>query len=376
MNASLVHDGGDTVYVPLAMGQWRQEDQMQGTLQEQLMEVAGRCCYDSMGTGRPSREYHDNLLNVQKHYSVAEHVHFTVESMLSPIVWMGIPDCVVTLVDGGLSRVTANLRHVLEWPNCVTMLVQDNQPIIEHVEGLIKEWELLLRWVGHTLAPSAIPKPAVAVKHFTLGRPMRDAEAFVSLWLEDSRVWSHEMVRHRGNMSQRSGRFVDETDRVDCVHPLMRDYLDELGYFELAGIDDPLPPVKVLDKTTKVVHREAVFKGGKLDEAGATDRGKFLDRIAQHQTNANLLYGDSVDRLQDWQMKRGIDKTTARKQARSAARYYLGNGLSTEMVFTASIRHWRHIFKMRRSPAADAAIRELMDLAHDLVKGSRYGHLL
>lgn len=52
------------------------EDQLVGTPQEQLIEAAGRTCYDSMGKGRPSGEYHAHLLDAE-HGSVLEHVSFT-----------------------------------------------------------------------------------------------------------------------------------------------------------------------------------------------------------------------------------------------------------------------------------------------------------
>lgn len=52
------------------------EDQLVGTPQEQLIEAAGRTCYDSMGKGRPSGEYHAHLLDAE-HGSVLEHVTFT-----------------------------------------------------------------------------------------------------------------------------------------------------------------------------------------------------------------------------------------------------------------------------------------------------------
>ena len=42
------------------------------------------------------------------------------------------------------------------------------------------------------------------------------------------------------------------------------------------------------------------------------------------------------------------------------ARYFLPNGLKTEVVMTCNVREWRHVFAMRTSPKAHPQIRELM----------------
>lgn len=51
------------------------------------------------------------------------------------------------------------------------------------------------------------------------------------------------------------------------------------------------------------------------------------------------------------------------------ARSVLPTCLKTEIVITANLREWRHIFKMRISPAAHPQIKELMQCAHlELIK--------
>lgn len=42
------------------------------------------------------------------------------------------------------------------------------------------------------------------------------------------------------------------------------------------------------------------------------------------------------------------------------ARYFLPNGLKTEIVITCNVREWRHIFSLRTSSKAHPQIRELM----------------
>src|SRR5690606_24684162 len=58
-------------------------------------------------------------------------------------------------------------------------------------------------------------------------------------------------------------------------------------------------------------------------------------------------------------ISRGVDKATARKQARGAARGYLGNALQTEMIFSASVAQWDRMIEQRANVAADAEIREV-----------------
>lgn len=49
------------------------------------------------------------------------------------------------------------------------------------------------------------------------------------------------------------------------------------------------------------------------------------------------------------------------------ARSVLPNCLKTEIVTTANLREWRHIFKLRRSMAAHPQIKEVMNIAFDLL---------
>jgi thymidylate synthase ThyX len=80
-----------------------------------------------------------------------------------------------------------------------------------------------------------------------------------------------------------------------------------------------------------------------------------------------------VDKLQDYLTTKGADKHTARKQARGAARGYLGNALSTEIIFSASVAQWRRILAQRCHPAADAEIRVLAARILPVLQASRYG---
>lgn len=352
MNASLVYDGShpssEMPTVPPLLypkgGAPIPPHQMQGkTAAERVIEIAGRGCYDSFGSGRPTKEYLRNLILEQKHGSVLEHVHFTllVDRELPVGLFLGVPDCSFHEVVGGALRCTFNLRHAFEFPNNLTCR-SDFDP---HWGAYKQRWANVFRAVLGCLLPS-VYEPLDEDEPWHFSAPQTDTEAHVTLFLEDSLVWSHEMVRHRFNMSQRSGRFVDQTDRDVCTHPLTRDYLDESGNFSF---------------------EDEEFK----------QRRALGQAIGSLIAQSRLVYDMAVNQLQPYAAdKLNLDKTPARKQARSAARYYLPNGLSTEMTFTASIRSWRGIFAQRVNPKADLAIYELMGAAKSLVSNSRYGHLL
>jgi thymidylate synthase (FAD) len=49
-----------------------------------------------------------------------------------------------------------------------------------------------------------------------------------------------------------------------------------------------------------------------------------------------------------------------KKRTPQQARYFLPNGLKTEIVMTANLREWRHVLKLRTSKAAHPDMRALM----------------
>jgi len=341
MTAKLVYDGGDDLYIPEEMGV-PTPTQMQGTVLERLIELSGRICYDSLSapTARGSVEYHKHLLDV-KHYSVHEHAHFTLEldinsqrNLSTELILAGLLSLFVNMPDVFVRVrypsmfVTLNLRHILEFSSYPNALVSDDGSF--NVE-LRQEWEISIG----SLLKLRLPLILEDRNNPQLGRlvkivpPAVPQESFVSMFLRFSRVASHEMVRHRGNMSQRSGRYVDESQSEFFDHPL---YLQWTGN----------------QRQTGDVCKNALAE------------------------NAKAVYDGAVRSLQDFAVSKGIDKATARKQARSAARFYLPHGLATEMIFTASVTHWRHIFKMRINAAADAEIRITMAQALGEMKKSRY----
>lgn len=144
-----------------------------------------------------------------------------------------------------------------------------------------------------------------------------------------SRGLTHELVRHRVGIaiSQRSTRYCDESESDWAWHPLLEAAL-----------------------------REAQTCG----DGGIEDWGDDLrHKVDNEKACCQATYGDIVLFVEGYLAARGVDKLTARKQARGAARGALGNALATELVWTANLRALRHFLEQRCSEFADAEIRLL-----------------
>lgn len=322
--ARLVYDGSGPPVASPEMGVPR-ADQLQGTPLEQLCELAGRVCYDSLGSGKNSADYHRHVQEVH-HLSILEHANFTVSF---PWTEEFVPFCLLNRpglwVERSMVslRLTANLRTVLEWD--------------DWINGSIDRWHqafgAILRDAAHDLAPQIVTKPdddlvVGATKLLThdtrmalVTSPRSGEEAWITLYLRGSRGMSHEQVRHgdRTAISQRSTRYCDESESPWVEHPLVSKRKAESDV-------DPS------------------FYDDMADDVVATCREAYYQV-------ASLLHV--------WLETKGVDKLSARKQARGAARGYLGNALETELIFSASVAQWRRMVYLRCSNAADAEIRVL-----------------
>lgn len=326
-SASLVYDG--QFHLPPECGVPR-DDQLQGTDRERLCELAGRECYDSLGRGRDSVAYHQHILQV-RHLSVYEHANLTVGVRLPrptdllpvlinrPGVW------VTQLDDPNVLRVTLNLRSAAEWLSWSGSLPGN--------EGANDFAYTTIVGIAHSLAPQVIPDYAprgsyqIEDSHAALIDPVTDDEKWVSMRLTGSRGLTHEQVRHGDftAISQRSTRYVDESEGPWILHPLV------------------------------------------LAAAGSDIRS--VDEFVAMSRSAYTFW---VDRIEGRLKEQGVDATTARKQARGAARGFLGNALGSSMIFSASVAQWRRMLFMRASAAADAEIRCLYAPVLRVLKESAY----
>lgn len=242
-------------------------DQDQGTPYERLVERACRICYDSFGRGRSSEALHEHLKEV-KHGSVWEHAVLRVEKA---------------------ARIAKRLHGWKGWDFRDGMLYV-NLRLIREYDG---DWDVkhFLKSRGRDAAPQIVD--------WRSENNDWDWGGYISLRLEGSRGWSHEQVRHRYAMSQRSTRYVDE-GRL-CEHPLL----------------------------------------------------KGNEKVRDHWNQSLGLYKELIGELEQ--------KGYTRKEARGAARQVLPHGLWTEMIFTAPMHGWRDMVRQRKSEAADAEIRGIFE---------------
>jgi thymidylate synthase ThyX len=342
--ARLVWDGGENLSLPPEMG-LPADGQLSGSVGERLCELAGRVCYDSLGKGRSSADYHKHIHEV-KHYSVYEHAVMTallkpvfaenggVRHWVDPSVFLNRPGVWVDEAQQGF-RITFNPRVILDWNN----FGRESAP-----ERMALARLAAMAWPQ--ICPLAKEPTGDVLDHLRRGTeivpPAYDEECWITMFMGGSRGFSHELVRHGDftAISQRSTRYVDEGESPWVDHPLVQEFL---------ASKDPLP-----------------------DDPDNRIRGALASIIGDLKHGAREVYSKTAEQLQKWLSARGVDKLTARKQARGAARGYLGNALYTELVFSASVAQWKRMLRMRACAAADAEIREVFVQALYELKRSRY----
>lgn len=321
-DAILMYDGGDTVHVPYGMAhRERDEKQLVGTDLEVFAELAGRVCYDSLGKGKPSNEYHAHIAEI-KHFNIYEGCvrTFLVETdePLFATSCLNRPGVTVLPTSNGI-RVTMNVRAALEWERNTTWDGPHNK---------VLGWKLRELW--HNMMPQVVSRfDTSTLKRYdvkvSVVQPVSDEEKWVSLWLLMNRGGSHEQVRHRYqcHVSQRSTRYCDENDGHRIKHPFTREYEEDTGRM-LGAVD---------------------CEGQEFSVAGATSQA----------------YQEASVELTAWMKEKhpeikGVSRT---KQVRGVCREYLEHQLSTQMVFGASLAAWKWMIHERGSVYADGHIREL-----------------
>jgi thymidylate synthase ThyX len=333
MKAQLIYDG-TTLHFPSSQRP-PASNQDKGTTLERLAEIACRICYDSYGVdedgkrkGRSSSDLHKHILEVQNH-SIFEHCTFTI-ALPSFSYFDVMHTCLnrkgiwIEMAEEGI-ELTVNFRAVLEWDRYST--TNNYCPEGEDIHKMLLGF-------AHQLAPQVFPEEFAIDEGILKTSELNENQAWVTLWLSGSRGWSHEQVRHRFAMSQRSTRYVDESESDYVMHPLISEYLISASFY---------------------------------------DRRAIREQIARSIAADRATYEMIVGALEGWLLERGVDKATARKQARGAGRGYLGNGLSTEMIYSAPISGWKWIFSQRLAPLADKEMQIVMVEALDCLRQSQYG---
>lgn len=313
---------------------------------DNLIELAGRVCYDSAASTtktRGSEDYHKHI-NEVNHGSVQEHMNIVFDIETNPnsrllqwshpafvmsdvaLMFINRPGVYLKPLSNNNLRLVMNVRAIKEW----WQRSLDNE--FHSCEYYI--------WFGQALyeAAKTVCPLALGDKFDTISLPegIQDWEnpylikvvkpdqndknqIWASFYINGvSRGLTHELVRHKWQtaVSQRSTRYVDESESDWAWHPLIEKYKTKFIRSE-----DDYNHLRFMD----------YCQGGYLE----------LCNSIEHEL-----------------LKEGIDKFTARKQARGAARGILGNALSTEVLFSASIAQWERIILQRCNNAADAEIRQ------------------
>lgn len=340
LKARLIYDGTGEPAVPPELGK-PAPGQLEGTPRERVAEIAGRTCYDSLGKGRSSADYHRHLHAV-RHYSVHAHTPLTVRLYrfnkgIEPLALAlsnrpGVSFRTIKDDEYGV-RVTFNYAAVCQWEQWTADWIRQT----EELEAISESVGRCLTAIAYHFAPMLVAsEPAdkvgkdVAIEVGSVGAfpvdPRYAEEKWVSLFLAMGRTGSHEQVRHHYEcgISQRSTRYVDETESPIVPHPLL-----------LAWLRDP--------------------------EGDQAKRKDIADCWGSAMKSSRFVYAATVSELEKYAKKLmpGLDNTSARKQARGAARGILPMGLYTEMVFSASVRQWRFMLSQRGADPADAEIRQL-----------------
>jgi len=144
------------------------------------------------------------------------------------------------------------------------------------------------------------------------------------------RGMTHELVRQRiASYSQESTRFCDYCD-------------DKFGN-----------EITVIDQKEHIVDSLACGEGYELDDVVACAR------------EACVKCGTTLHAVADWTMAMVSAEDSYRKMREAGApaelaRGVLPNDLKTEIVMTANLREWRHVFQLRTAEKAHFNIRGLM----------------
>ena len=192
---------------------------------------------------------------------------------------------------------------------------------------------------------SAIVEVSARLCYMSFGRGRRHIEDFIENLLSKgdgsvfehvnygfvvtgvSRSLTHELVRHRAGFaySQRSQRFVDESDSPFVVPPAISEYGSEKSEAILKQALE-----KASDSYEKLVEDLEASIPGQLE---------FLDEGVQESMFQT-----------PWERRKAI---------RQAARAVLPNATETKIFVTANVRAWRHFIEMRAASYADREIRQL-----------------
>ena len=211
-------------------------------------------------------------------------------------------------------------RPTVDWSQIIDLLADEGLPPVSDSIRSIDD-------------PDAIIETAARVCYMSYGRGRKDIADFIHNLLSKgdgsvfehvnygvmitgvSRSLTHELVRHRAGFaySQRSQRFVDESNAAFVIPPAIQD-------------------------------------------ASAATQYAFVLATEQAQHEYNGLVQELTKDADNIDFETATDR---RKAIRQAARSVLPNATETKIMVTANVRAWRHFLQQRGAATADLEIRRL-----------------
>lgn len=318
-----------------------------GSRHENLMEVAGRVCYDSFGDtgGRPSKEYLEHIVE-SKHTSVLGHsiVRIIVKDYDLLSNWCAVfsssPGWYLSIAadDSKRAILTANIRFLEREIDSTRSMAQSIPRNIITTDTFVTLYK-----IGREQAPHILTQEFddYQILHGNIYETVTydrkfSKEHFPILnynWyafeVECSRSTSHELIRHsfESAISQRSTRYVNE--------------VDDNGYFTFLH-----HPFEEIDSS----HIEFV---------------KFIGK------KYNSVKNSVLEKLKT----KPISDFAKIKQARAAASRYIPHGLRTKLVYSVSERQLKEVIKQRNIQyVADEEIKivaeQMLDIYDQNLKGN------
>ncbi|MGH6689758.1 MAG: FAD-dependent thymidylate synthase, partial [Gammaproteobacteria bacterium] len=175
-------------------------------------------------------------------------------------------------------------------------------------------------------------------QHYSVLEHVHVTYAFLNV----SRVFTHELVRHRlSNFSQESLRYVR---------------LDELGAYW---------PEAFGEEVFRKVLRQVTVEGELTED-------QMAENVASMVRSSRLIFEDFFRHAEDAQTKFanlfGLDHLTdfnIKKRLTSAMRRCAPIGLTTAIIMTTNLRNWRHVIELRTGEHAEEEIRKVIGMVAD-----------
>lgn len=296
------------------------------------IELAGRNCYKS------EHRIHDDsaekfVANIigEQHLSVVEHSNFVLRTMTTPTFpesvkkyFVGEIDSkyISVIVEGGHVYIGGNFRAFMECFN-----IPDIKELLnnwyEYLDNLVMEYPLM-----RVIDNDDIPM---------------DLKRISARFITDRAVLA-EFTRHRPDIvfSVESQRYCAYRDDVTLVIP--HHYLDKYDMF----INDTLPA-----ESNEQMWLEHMRSVEEYYQFFLTKKTADMDIIDANPDKKYILVNDDTHYF-----------TEKAEEARSV----LPNSTAVDMIVTATMPEWRHIFNLRTSKAAYKQFRLLMNPFQDEFK--------